>query len=144
MAILSPLEVREFISDKVDKNHLLEGEEVSAPMINLCMELAISEFNNTAPTSMYTIDTFPFKALLLSGTLYKIYSGLSALVARNNFSYSDGGLQIPLEERFQLYQSLAAMYEADFTSSMTKVKIHQNMVDGWGGVSSDYASMPIW
>jgi hypothetical protein len=144
MPVLTPQEVREFISDKADKNYLLDGEEVSNTMINLCMDLAVSEFNTTAPTSSYDVTGFPYKALLLSGTLWKIYSGLSALVARNNFSYSDGGVQVPLEERYQMYSLLASTYLADFNSSMSKIKIGQNMNDGWGGVSSDYSRMPIW
>jgi len=58
--------------------------------------------------------------------------------------YSDGGLQIPIEERAQLYQTLAAGFQQQFMESSTKLKIYMNMEEGFGHVSSDLAIMPVW
>jgi hypothetical protein len=80
----------------------------------------------------------------MSGTLYRCFMGQAALLARNTFEFSDGGVSVPLEERFQLYQALSGMYQADYSSSMTKVKISQNIEQGWGSIGSDYARFPIW
>ena len=59
-------------------------------------------------------------------------------------SYSDGGLNIPIEERVQLYQSLAAQYGQQYSDLSKQWKIQANMESGWGGVSSDYATFPLW
>jgi hypothetical protein len=144
-ATLSPEEVREYLRDKTQNNHLLEGEEFNNTIINLAMDLAINEFNLMAPASAYTNETFPNKAILMSGTLYKLFLGQSALLARNTMQYSDGGITIPIEERFQLYTQLAAMCGEDFHTSSRMVKIQINMNDlGWGQVQTDYANFPIW
>jgi hypothetical protein len=66
------------------------------------------------------------------------------LLARNTMQYSDGGIQIPVEERFALYQSLTAMYQNDFQNGTRVLKTSINLENGWGEVRSDYASMPVW
>ena len=142
--ILTPQEVREFVLDKVEKNYLIEGEELSDTQINIAMEMTVSDWNSTPPTAAVGVSNFPYKHILMYGTLYRCFMGLAALMARNNFGFSDGGVSIPLEERFQLYQALSGMYQAEYQSSMAKIKININIEEGWGQMGSDYARFPIW
>lgn len=142
--VITPEEVRSHIRDSTDHNLLLDSLEFTDPVIYLAMDLACSEFNLLPPFSSVDRMTFPNKALLMSGTLYKMFAGQAALLARNTMQYSDGGLQIPVEERFQLYQALAAMYQTDFQNGARMMKTAMNLEDGWGEVRSDYARMPIW
>lgn len=142
--ILSPEEVQEFIQDRVEKNHLLDGNEFQPTQINLAIELAIGEFNMYTPVSAFNTYSFPNKSLLMFGTLAKLFAGQAALLARNHMSYSDGGISVPVEERAQLYQSLAAMYQQSFESMGKAWKIQDNIDNGWGGVSSDYAAFPLY
>ena len=58
-------------------------------------------------------------------------------------SYSDGGVQIPVEEKYQIYASLAQSAQAQFQTSATRIKAYFNMESGWGGVKSDNASLPM-
>lgn len=142
--LLSVLEVKEYISDKLELNHLLDREEFSPTLISLAMELAVGEFNLIPPISGITVASFPNKTLLLNGTLYKLFQGACALIARNTMSYSDGGIAVPVEEHFPLYQSLAAMFQADFQIASKAYKIQLNYEAGWGGVGSDYGTFPLW
>lgn len=142
--ILSIEELREHIADLPELNHLLDGEEFSPTRITLAMGIAADKYNFFLPLSNANIYNFPSKHILLYGTLATLFEGQSALMARNTMSYSDGGINIPVEERMQLYQSLAAMYQASFESAGKSFKLQQNIESGWGSVSSDYASMPIW
>lgn len=142
--ILSPEEVREHIADKPELNHLLDGEEFSATRIEIAMELAVDKYNMIVPISSADLYTFPSKFILLYGTLGILFEGQAALLARNTMSYTDGGISIPVEERAQLYQSLAAMYNSSFETSARAVKIQYNIESGWGGVPSDYARFPLW
>jgi len=144
MAILTAQEVREFVLDKIENNYLVNGEELTDTQIGIAMELTIADWNSTPPTAADSLATFPYKHVLMSGTLYRCFIGLSAVVARNTFAFTDGGLSIPLEERFQLYQALAGMFQNDYSSAMTKIKININMEEGWGSMSSDYARFPLW
>lgn len=143
-AVLSPEEVREFIQDHVEKNRLLDGKEFENTQITLAIEMAVDRFNMFPPMSSATPQTFPSKTLLMYGTLSNLFAGQSALLARNHMSYSDGGITVAVEERMQLYTALAAMYDASFESSSKAIKIEQNMNEGWGSVSSDYANFPIF
>jgi hypothetical protein len=142
--ILEVEEVQIFIQDIAEKNHLLDTTEFPEVMIELAIDLALSEFNILPPISSYDLTNFPSKALLMSGVLYKLFAGQTALMYRNHMSYTDGGLVIPIEERGQFYQSLAGMYQADFMNGARALKIHLNIESGWGEIRSDYANFPAW
>lgn len=139
---LTEEEVREYIQDYPGENLLLDKEEFSDTFINLSMGFAAEEYNAISPRSSYTLENFPSKAVLITGTLWKMYSGKAAQMARNQLSYSDGGLQIPIEEKYELYMNLANNYMTQFLSSATKLKISINMEGGWGEVRSDEAMFP--
>lgn len=143
--ILSADEVREYLSDYPDSNLLLDREEFSDTFIELCIGLALSEFNAMPPRTIFTNDElFPSKSLLLLGTCWQMFQGRSAMMARNHLTYSDGGLQIPVEEKYELYVGLASSFKNAFDSAAAKLKVHMNMEQGWGAVSSDEANFPIW
>lgn len=142
--VLTVLEVREYVSDYAPNNYLIDGEEFTDTFIRLCMDLAVEEFNSIAPLSYYNVASFPSKAVLLLGTLWKMYSGKAALLARNTMAYADGGLQIPIEERAELYLGLANNYGQQFKEAAGRLKVNLNMEEGWGNVRSDYSNMPLW
>lgn len=144
--LITPDEVREFIADYVENNHLIDGVEFSDTRISLATELAVSEFNMIPPAQAVSVNTFirQGKSILMSGILWKLFSGQAAMLARNTMSYSDGGISLPIEERMQLYQSLAAMFQGEFMNSAQRLKQYLNLESGWGYVESDYANMPVW
>lgn len=142
--ILKIDEVRSFVSDYAVNNYLIEGEEFSDPFINLCIDLAVDSYNEIPPISKVTRQSFPSKALMLYGTLWKMYEGKAALLARNTMSYSDGGVTVAIEERMELYLTLARQYSDQFKEAALKLKVHLNMEDGWGEIRSDYATFPLW
>lgn len=141
---LTAIEVREFIQDKVEKNRLLDDVEFSDTQIMLAMGIAVDEYNIFIPATAVTIDSFPNKAVLLNGTLAKLFMGQAALLARNHMSYTDGGITIPIEERMQLYQSLAAMYQTAFETMGRTIKLQNNIDSNWSIVPSDYAAFPLF
>lgn len=142
--VLTPEEVREHISDKVESNHLIDGVEFTNTRIELAMELAINRFNMIIPIGGANIYNFPNKGILMYGTLATLFEGQAALLARNHMSYSDGGITVAVEERMALYRELAMMYGQAFQESGAALKKQQNMEDGWGSIGSDYANMPLW
>ncbi|CAL9985631.1 hypothetical protein VPHD148_0283 [Vibrio phage D148] len=143
MAALTYQQIRDYLADSPDNNHLLDGEEFTDSRIDLAMTLAVSSYNTIPPTGGTTIDSMG-AALLLYGTLHHLYLGQTALAARNQMSYSDGGLTIPIEERYQYYVQMADMYGNQFKTLAKEDKISRNMEAGWGSVQTDYASFPIW
>ncbi len=137
-------QVREFISDYPESNLLLDKEEFSDAFIELCMELGVSEYNVMPPRSGFNVDNFPSKSLLLLATLWQMYLGRSAMMARNNLSYTDGGLQIPVEEKYELYKNLSDTFRMQFMEAAGRLKVQMNMESGWGEVRSDEANFPYW
>lgn len=142
--ILTTQEVREYLSDYAPNNYLIDGEEFSDAKLSLCMTLAVDSYNLIPPLSGYGIQNFPSKGVLLYGTCFHLFTGQAALLARNTMNYSDGGLTIPIEERFALYQNLAANFNELFQSTGKALKIAQNMAEGWGCVHSDLSLFPVW
>lgn len=136
--------VRDYLADSKENNHLLDDIEYSDARINLAMTLAMSEFNAIPPKSTFQIGDFPYMATLLDGTCYHLFKGQMALAARNTMSYSDGGLDIPIEERFPYYQQMMQYYQQSFLQSAKAEKIQLNMEAGWESVSSDYSTFPAW
>ena len=142
--VLLPEEVRAYLSDYPEENLLLDKEEFSDTSITLAMELALSDFNSIPPRSGFGQVNFPSKGVLLYGTLWHLFLGRAALLARNHLTYSDGGLQVPVEERYELYISMANTFQAMYKDAASKLKISMNMEAGWGSVSSDEAYFPLW
>ena len=144
MATLTVQQVRDYLGDDPENNHLLDGVEFPDASIDLAMELAVDSYNVMPPLGGATIDTLS-KTLLLLGSIWHLYNGRAlAISARNQMSYSDGGLTIPIEERYQFYVQMSGMYETQFKSMAKDAKISRNMEAGWGQVRTDYASFPIW
>lgn len=142
--VITAEEVRAYLSDSPEDNHLLDGVEFSDARIELAAKMAVSDFNAMPPLSSHPVETFPYVSILLDGILHHLFKGQSALSARNTMSYSDGGLQIPIEERFQYYEALSEMYGKYFISKARDLKSHLNMESTWGHISSDYSTFPIW
>jgi hypothetical protein len=137
-------EVRAYVSDYAPNNYLIEGEEFSDTFITLCMTLAVDDYNIITPISRTQLENFPSKSILLLGTCAQMYRGKSLQFARNQLQYSDGGLQVAIEERAELYSSLASSFNQQFRQSAQAFKIQNNMESGWGGISSDEAYFPMW
>ena len=137
-------EVRSYISDSLNDNHLLDGLEFPDSRIELAAKMALSDFNTMPPMTRYDVETFEHVSILLDGILHHLFKGQMALSARNTMSYSDGGLQIPIEERFQYYEALADIYGKYFMTKSRDLKTHLNMEAAWCHISSDYSTFPVW
>lgn len=141
---LTPNKIREYISDYPDTNLLLDKEEFSDTYIELCMDLALSEYNTMTPRTNYNLDIFPSMSLLLLGTVWQMYLGRSTMMARNQLSYTDGGLQIPVEEKYELYANIANSFGNLFRETASKLKVNLNIEGGWGEVRSDESTFPLF
>lgn len=139
---LSAAEVREFLMDTPEVNLLLDKEEFSDSYLSLCISLAVSSYNSITPSSSFTVESFPNKAILLYGSLHHVFEGRTAVAARNSMSYSDGGVSVPIEEKFEMYERLAGTYLAKFQQMSQSLKIQHNLESGWGHVSGDSAAFP--
>ena len=144
MPALTVQQIRDYLGDAPENNHLLDGVEFPDSAVELAMLLAVDSYNTIPPLGGTDINTLG-ATLLLLGTIWHLYNGRAlAISARNQMSYSDGGLTIPIEERYQFYVQMSQSYEAQFRNLAKDAKISKNMEAGWGQVVTDYASFPVW
>ena len=144
MASITNDQIRAYLADSPENNHLIDGVEFTDSRIDLARMLAVDSYNTLPPVTMQIDEIRMNNALMLYGVLWHLYSGQVALAARNQMSYSDGGLTIPIEERYQFYIQMAQMYEQQFKQMAKEEKVSRNMESAWGQVRSDYASFPLW
>mgnify|MGYP000256456347 CR=1 FL=1 len=144
MPSLTVQQIRDYLGDKPENNHLIDDVEFPDSAVELAMMLAVDSYNVLPPMGGANIDTLN-PSLLLFGTIWHLYNGRAvAISARNQMSYSDGGLTVPIEERYQFYIQMAQTYEQQFKSAAKEIKIAKNMESGWNDVRTDYATFPIW
>lgn len=143
-SIVTPMDIRSFLADTIGNNHLLDDVEFDDARIWLAIRMAISEYNELPPVSRVTAEIFPGLSTLIYGTCYHLFSGQSALAARNQMSYSDGGLNVPIEERYGMYQQLSQYYGSLWSQAAKLTKAHRNIESGWEFVFSDYSTFPNW
>lgn len=139
-------EVREFLADYAENNLLIDGVEFTDTRISLATKLAVSEFNTLPPVGAVSVNTFMRQgaAILMYGICWKLMEGQAALLARNHMNYSDGGINLPIEERMALYLQLAGTFRDQYMQSAARLKQHLNLEAGFGDVGSDAAGFPLW
>lgn len=144
MADLTPEEVRQYLADSVENNHLLDAEEFTDTRINLAIKLAVDSFNTIPPLTSTEFADIRSNSVILYGTLMHLFIGQTALSARNQMSYSDGGLTVPIEERYQFYVQMSQLYESMFKTAAKDLKVSMNLESAWSEVRTDYATFPTW
>lgn len=131
--------IREFLRDRAPFNTLLDGQETSDLLIDVSIQLAIDDFNTTAPViSIHTVSNFPSFYLLLYGTLIQVLRSAGILQSRNQLDYSDGGVSVSVSNKTALYQSWIQMFSAEYETKKLNLKIFLNVQQGFGGVHSEY------
>ncbi len=142
--VLTADQVRLFLQDSPQTNYLLDNVEFTDDRINLSISFAINQFNFIPPQSTQTIFTFPQPGILLLGTLAFLFQGQAAFFARNSLPYSDGNIQINLEERAEPYTNLANNYMSQFMDSSVKYKTEMNLESGFNWLPSDIGTFPYF
>lgn len=133
-------QVREYLRDFPEFNALLQGEETSDGLLNLCADLAADDFTHTMPPiGTFTVETFPSLYLLLLGTVIQVLRSAGILQARNNLNYSDGGLTVATSDKAQIYQAFAQWIMQEYETKKRAFKISQNARSAYGGIHSEYS-----
>ena len=131
--------IRNYIQDKPEYNRLLDKEEFSDELIQQCIDLAISDFNNLPPESQYTAETFPFGSILLYGILAHLLFVGGLLRARNRLAYQTDGVSIDDEAFADIELQLAEKFRQQFLALSAQKKAEQNVKSGWKIVNSEYS-----
>tara|TARA_B100000927_G_scaffold265664_1_gene238531 strand:- start:144 stop:638 length:495 start_codon:yes stop_codon:yes gene_type:complete len=134
-------EVRMYLRDFAELNRLIDGEETSDRMIAWAVIDTLDDINNTPPfIGAYTCSSFPYRSLLLRGTVVSILESVGLLQTRNQLNYSDGGIQVGVSDKAPMLMQWINMLKSSYEQKLAKWKISQNITQAFEGdsVMSDY------
>ena len=95
---------------------------------------ALDEFNMAPPFfANYGVDNFPDRVLLINMSMQNCLEILIRWHARNQFSATDAGLEIPIHEQWQPIQAIVDRLDAKNDKKMAQLKTMLNIQRGWGG-----------
>jgi hypothetical protein len=142
----APVQVDQFIStvrlymrDYPELNRLTRGFENNNRQIVWALSDCLDDFNSTPPFTMFGLETFPSKSLLLRGTVINLLESVGLLMTRNHLSFSDGGLQVGINDKTPFIQSWLQLLKNSYEEKKQRLKIAYNIENAWGGgIHSEY------
>lgn len=143
--MLSIDDIRLYCKDDAALNILLEGQyQSSDELIELCIKLAVDDFNIVPPVSQYTSVNFPSSGTLIYGVLHHLCNAEAERQLRNQITFNAQGLGANIDDKFPQYNQLAMYYKQLFEAKIKEMKTQANMEKAWGGSFSPYAGLNEW
>jgi len=138
--ILTSEEVRLFLQDREELNPLLLGIRFTPEMIEQAMINTVDYYNLMNPPlgHMYSIESFPYRSLLLLGTAAYLLRSGAINEAANQLSYSADGIQVNDKDKAQIFMSLAQNLQQEFKELGQQIKMNQNIAQIYGVKHSEY------
>lgn len=134
-------EVRHYLRDFPELNRLIDGQETSDRMLAWCVIDALDDINNTPPLlGNYTVENFPYRSLLLRGTVLTVLESVGILQTRNQLNFSDGGIQVGVSDKAPMIMQWINMLRGSYEQKKQQYKIAVNITTALDGSSiiSDY------
>lgn len=133
-------QVRRFMQDYGALNALLQGEEIKDSMLELFVDMALDDWSSTPPLLGRVTDVtqHPSRYLLMLKVVIIALQSSAMLYARNNLTYSDGGVQLNTADRAPLYMQIAEMFSREYASGKLRLLQTTNAENSYGGVHSEY------
>jgi hypothetical protein len=138
--ILSAEEVRLFLQDREELNTLLLGIRFTPEMIEQAMINTVDYYNIMNPPlgTMFTLENFPYRSLLLLGTAAYLLRSGAINEAANQLSYAADGIQVNDKDKAQIFMSLSQNLMQDFKELGQQIKMNQNIAAIYGVKHSEY------
>ena len=139
-SIITNGEVRLFLQDRAELNPLTLGIRFTPEMIDQAMINTVDYYNLMNPPTgmMYTVETFPFRSILLLGTAAYLLRSGAINEAANQLSYVADGVQVNDKDKAQIFMSLAQNLQQDFKELAQQIKMNQNVAQIYGTKHSEY------
>lgn len=138
--ILTGEEVRLFLQDREELNLLLLGIRFTPEMIEQAMINTVDYFNLMNPPlgMMFSLESFPYRSLLLLGTASYLLRSGAINEAANQLSYAADGVQVNDKDKSQIFMSLAQSLQQDFKELGQQIKMNHNIAQIYGVKHSEY------
>jgi len=137
--------LRTFLGDRPEENRLIPDQELSDDKLDLALEMALDEYNNTPPFETVTFETFPSLTLILHGAAIQSLIMAGIVMDRNYLNFSDGGIQEVINDKGRSYQGWIQSLIAKYQQEASGIKTSLNMERNFGVITSPYGSdFEIW
>ena len=138
--ILTSEEVRLFLQDRSELNPLLLGVRFTPEMIEQAMINTVDYFNLMNPPlgMMFSLESFPYRSLLLLGTASHLLRSGAINEAANSLSYAADGVQVNDKDKAQIFMSLSQALQQDFKELGQQIKMNHNIAQIYGVKHSEY------
>lgn len=140
--------LRLFLNDTPELNRLIRKQESTDEKLDLCILLAVDDYNITSPPLGFNlVEDFPSMWLLIYGATIQVLRSAGLLHSRNELLYQSGNVSVRIFDKTQLYQSWINQFAQDYETKKRNFKISQNIEStlGEGGVRSEYSNlMAYW
>lgn len=122
--------VRAYLRDMPELNRLLAGEETGDRFIAWAILDAMARFNGTPHFTTLTFDDLlqlNQHWLLLRMTVETILESVGLLQTRNHINYSNGGINVGVNDKTPMIQAWLQMFSARTEQMITRVKVAINI-----------------
>lgn len=127
--------IRLYLRDSPDQNLLLGDFEFTPDEIDLAAVLAVDRWNDTPPpVGFYTVDTFPYRSILLDGVCMFLLRMAANRFRRNTLQVQIGGGAADDQDKEGPYMAAAQYHESRFMQAAQARKTQTNFDNGWGSV----------
>lgn len=126
-------QVRSFIRDYMELNRLISGVESSNRQIVWAICDALDDYNTTPPFTKFGLSDFPSKSLLIRMVVISLLESVGLLMTRNHLSFSDGGIQVGINDKTPFIQSWINLFRSKTEEKMNRIKVAYNIENAWGG-----------
>jgi hypothetical protein len=137
--------MREFLRDFPELNRLTAGNETNNRLLAWCVMDAVSKFNGTPHFTNYTLDellAMNQQHLMVRLTTISVLESVGQLQTRNHINYSDGGLNVGVNDKTPLIMGWLQYFRASADQLLQRTKVAINMGNILGashsGVFSEY------
>ena len=138
--------VRGYMRDFAELNRLVEGEETTDRMIAWCVLDALSSFNGTPHLTNYSLEELLQRnqaQLMLRMTVVAVIESVGLLQTRNHINYSDGGLNVGVNDKTPLLMNWLQYYKSYTEQLKQRVKVAFN-IEGILGPSNSGVHSELW
>lgn len=133
--------VREYLRDHPELNRLIAGEETGDRFYAWAILDALSRFNGTPHLTNFTFEdmlNYQQHFLMLRLTVETVLESVGLLQTRNHVNYSDGGINLGVNDKTPLIQNWLQMWSARNDQLITRVKVALNIQ---GILGSEFAGV---
>ena len=122
--------VRTFLRDHPELNRLIAGQESNDRLILWAILDALDNFNGTPHFTNLSLDDLiqlNQRSLMLRMTVVSLLESVGLLQTRNHINYSDGGLNVGVNDKTPLIMNWLQYFKSFTEQKMQRVKVSINI-----------------